>query len=117
MASVEVAKLSPAEKEQLSISYATFILSGTKTEVSKEKLEAVLKAADVKVNANLITAVTKALKGKDVSSFIGGIGGGSSSSAPQPAADTKKPAAKKDDKPAPPPPEEEEEMDMGGIFD
>lgn len=99
MASVAVASLSPAEKEQLAVSYAAFVLSGSGAEVNAASLTAVLQASGVTVSAGLLNAVTKALKGRNVSEFFGGVsvGGGSSgaSSAPQPAqgkaAETKAP--------------------------
>jgi ribosomal protein L12E/L44/L45/RPP1/RPP2 len=99
MASVAVASLSPAEKEQLAVSYAAFVLSGSGAEVNAASLTAVLQASGVTVSAGLLNAVAKALKGRKVSEFFGGIsvGGGSSgaSSAPQPAqgkaAETKAP--------------------------
>lgn len=114
-----------AEKEQLAVSYAAFVLSGSGADVTADSLNAVLHAAGVTANSTLVNAVAKALKGRHVTDFFGGVGGGSApaESAPTPAPAAKeaaKPAAKVADKPAPPPPppkEEEEDMDMGGLFD
>lgn len=66
MASVAVSQLSQAEKEQLAISYAAFVLSGTGAEVNQASLNAVLQAAGTSVSAGLISAVSKALKGRNV---------------------------------------------------
>lgn len=110
-----------AEKEQLAVSYAAFVLSGAGAEVNAESLNAVLNAAGVKVNATLVNAVAKALKGRNVTEFFGSAGSAPAESAP---AATEKPAAKAADKkeakkeapPPPPPKEEEEDMDMGDLF-
>jgi ribosomal protein L12E/L44/L45/RPP1/RPP2 len=98
MASVAVASLSTAEKEQLAVSYAAFVLSGSGAQVTADSLTAVLKASGVNVSAGLLNAVAKALKGRNVTEFFGGVsvsGGSSGSSAPQPAqtkaAETKAP--------------------------
>jgi len=119
-----------AEKEQLAVSYAAFVLSGSGAEVNENSLKAVLKASGVNVSASLVAGVAKALKGRNITEFFGSVGGGS---APAEAAEVKtgKPAEKKDEKKddkkkeekkkeAPPPPpklEEDEGMDMGGLFD
>lgn len=66
MASVAVANLSPAEKEQLAVSYAAFVLSGSGAEVNAASLTAVLQASGVSVSAGLLNAVAKALKGRKV---------------------------------------------------
>lgn len=124
MASVPVEKLSQTERDQLAISYAAFILQGSGAEVNADSLNAVLKAAGVAANAGLVSAVAKALKGRNVTEFFGGVGGGSAatSSAPAstPVAETKaasKPQEKAKEAPPPPPPAaEEEDMDMGDLF-
>lgn len=96
-----------AEKEQLAVSYAAFILSGAGAEVTADSLNAVLAAAQVTVNPTLVKAVAKALKGKSVTDFFGSVGGSApAASTPAPAAEKKaeKPAEKKVEKQAPPPP-------------
>ena len=123
MASVAADKLPQAERDQLAICYAAFVLEGSGAAVTADALKAVLKAANLTVDANLVNAVAKALKNKKVTEFFGGVGGGAAG--PAPAA--QKTADKKADKPAkeaakvapppPPPAAEEEEMDMGGLFD
>lgn len=119
MASKPVAQLSDAERDQLAVSYASFVISGQGAQVNVESLAAVLKAANVKVADNLVKAVGKALVGKNVTEFFGGVGAGSGSGSAPVAED--KPAAKKPEQKTqeapPPPPEEEGEMDMGGLFD
>ena len=101
MASVAVGSLSPAEKEQLAVSYAAFVLSGSGAEVNAASLTAVLQASGVTVSAGLLNAVAKALKGRNVTEFFGSVGSApasSGSSAPKPAqtkaAETKAPAKK-----------------------
>lgn len=112
-----------AEKEQLAVSYAAFILSGAGAEITAESLNAVLHASGVAVNSTLVNAVAKALKGRSVTEFFGSAGSAPAESAPAPAADktAAKPAEKKKEEkkeaPPPPPKEEEEDMDMGGLFD
>jgi ribosomal protein L12E/L44/L45/RPP1/RPP2 len=91
MATVAVSQLSPVEKEQLAISYASFVLSGSGAEVNQESLNAVLKAANITVSNGLVNAVSKCLKNKNVTEFFGSVGGGSAESAPQQSAP---PAAK-----------------------
>jgi len=113
-----------AEKEQLAVSYAAFVLSGSGAEITADSLNAVLKAAGVPANPTLVNAVAKALKGRNVTEFFGSTGSApAAESAPAPAADkgAAKPAAKVEEKkkeapPPPPPKEEEEDMDMGDLF-
>lgn len=97
MASVAVGQLSQTEKEQLAISYAAFVLSGTGAEVNQASLTAVIQASGVTVSSGLLNAVAKALKGRNFSEFFGSVGGGSSApttSAPvtQAKTETKAPA-------------------------
>lgn len=73
-----------AEKEQLAVSYAAFILSAQGAPITQESLNAVLAAANQKVSANLVSAIVKGLSGKQITDFFGSVGG---SSAPAPAAD------------------------------
>ena len=94
MASVPADKLSAAERDQLAICYASFVLSGAGSEINADSLTAVLKAASLTVNANLVKAVAKALKGKNVSDYFGSVGGGAA-----PAAPAEKAASKPAEKP------------------
>ena len=123
MASKPVAQLSATEKEQLAVSYASFIISSQGADVTADSIKNVLKAANVSASEPLVKAFAKILKGKSATDFIGAVGSGSGSGSAQPAA-TSAPAAdikqEKGGKTAPPPPPpaaEEEEMDMGGLFD
>jgi ribosomal protein L12E/L44/L45/RPP1/RPP2 len=92
MASVAVGKLSQTEKEQLAISYAAFVLSGTGAEVNQASLTAVLQASGVTVSSGLLNAVAKALKGRNVSEFFGSVGSGSSASTTSALTTQSKPA-------------------------
>ena len=117
MASVAVEKLDPAERDQLAVSYAAFVLSGQGADITADNLAAVLKAANLNVAANLLNAVAKALVGKNVTDFFGSMGGGSAAPASAPAAaKTAAPEPAKQTPPPPPPAEEEEDMDMGDLF-
>ena len=96
MASVAVDKLSTAEKEQLAVSYAAFVLNGQGAAVDADSLKAVLKAASVEVSSSLINAFAKTLQNRNISDFFGSVGGGgsapaaSSSSGSAPAKATEK---------------------------
>lgn len=118
MASVPSDKLSSAERDQLAICYASFVLSGAGAEVTADSLNAVLKAAGLSANSVLVNAVAKALKGKSVSEFFGSVGGGAPAPAPVAEKPANKPAEKPKEaaKPPPPPAEEEEDVDMGDLF-
>lgn len=84
MASKPVAQLNAAEKEQLAVSYAAFVLSGQGAQVTADSINNVLKAAGLTASANLVKAFAKTLSTRDVKEFLGSVGGGSA-----PAADTK----------------------------
>jgi ribosomal protein L12E/L44/L45/RPP1/RPP2 len=111
-----------AEKEQLAVSYAAFILSGAGAEITADSLNAVLHASGVAANATLVSAVAKALKNRSITEFFGSTGSAPAEHAPaadKPAAKTadKKEEKKKEAPPPPPPPkDEEEDMDMGDLF-
>lgn len=132
MASVPADKLSHAEKDQLAVSYAAFILQGSGADINADSLNAVLKAAGLKPDHGLVNSVAKALKGRNVTDFFGAVGAGEA--APAKGAETK-PAETKAEKggdkggkgdkgkdkpqappPPPPPAAEEEEVDMGDLF-
>ena len=81
MASVAVDKLSTAEKEQLAVSYAAFVLNGQGAAVDADSLKAVLKAASVDVSSSLINAFAKTLQNRNISDFFGSVGGGSAPAA------------------------------------
>lgn len=118
MASKPVAQLSIAERDQLAVSYAAFVLSGQGAQVNPESLETVLKAANIDVSANLVRAVGKALTGRNVNDFFGSCASTPASSSTEPVAE--KPKEKQEEKQPEKPKEpevEDEEMDMGGLFD
>ena len=104
MASKPVAQLNATEKEQLAVSYASFIISAQGSDVTVDSINNVLKAANLNASAELVKAFAKTLKGKKIDEFLGSVGGGSA-----PAATTTAPVAetktdKKAGKSAPPPP-------------
>jgi ribosomal protein L12E/L44/L45/RPP1/RPP2 len=83
-------------KTQLAYSYATLLLADSEKPVNAANLEAVVKAAGLKVDANWTASIEKALKGKDINTwFSGGGAGGASSSSSAPAKSA--PAAKKEE--------------------
>jgi ribosomal protein L12E/L44/L45/RPP1/RPP2 len=67
------------------VSYAAFVLSAQGAAITADSVNAVLAAAKVKANANLVSAVVKALSGRNINEFFGSVSGGSS--APAPAAE------------------------------
>jgi ribosomal protein L12E/L44/L45/RPP1/RPP2 len=100
MSSTAVASLSPAEVQQLSLSYAAFILSDAGAKVNAQTLQAVLDAAGLKTEKLWVDLFSKALTKTPVESFFS-LGGGAAGAAPAaaeaPAKEEKK-DAKKDDK-------------------
>lgn len=126
MSTIPAHQLSNAEKEQLAVSYAAFVLSAQDAEVTPDSINAVLAAANIKASQSLVKAFSKILASRKVTDFCGAIGGGSATtSAPTTTTSApkndggKKGAESKKEAPPPPPPaaEEEEDMDMGGLFD
>jgi ribosomal protein L12E/L44/L45/RPP1/RPP2 len=131
MASKPVAQLSAAEKEQLAVSYAAFVLSGQGAQVTADSINAVLTAAGLTANAGLVKAFAKTLSTRNVKDFLGSVGGSGPAETKAEAKEDKKKDAPKDNKdagkdakggknvppPPPPPPQEEEDMNMGGLFD
>ncbi len=130
MASKPVAQLNAAEKEQLAVSYAAFVLSGQGAQVTADSINAVLTASGLTANANLVKAFAKTLATRNVKEFLGSVGGSGSAETKADTKEDKKKDAPKDNKdagkdtkaaknapPPPPPPQEEEDMNMGGLFD
>merc|ERR1712134_7068 len=120
MAHVETSQLSQTELAELACSYAALILHDDGQDITSDKLNKLIKAANVKVENYWAKYFAKALSGKDISSFFN-FGGSSAPAASAPAASSSapaaagKPAASKEPEPAPPA-EEEEDMDMGDLF-
>jgi large subunit ribosomal protein LP1 len=127
MASKPANQLNAAEKEQLAVSYAAFVLSGQGAQVTADSINNVLKAANLTASQGLVKAFAKTLATRSVHDFLGAVGGGSAPAAEaKPAKDDKKEkdapkdAGKGKNVPPPPPPPpaaEEDDMDMGGFFD
>lgn len=76
MASKPVAQLNAAEKEQLAVSYAVFVLSGQGAQVTADSINNVLKAAGLTASAGLVKAFAKTLSTRNVKDFLGSVGGG-----------------------------------------
>lgn len=76
MASKPVAQLNAAEKEQLAVSYAAFVLSGQGAQVTADSINNVLKAAGLTASAGLVKAFAKTLSTRNVKDFLGSVGGG-----------------------------------------
>lgn len=66
MASKPVAEISAAEKEQLAVSYAAFVLSAQGANVTADSIEAVLKAANLQASKSLVKAFSKLLTNRKV---------------------------------------------------
>ena len=95
MSSTSVDKLSPAEVQQLSLSYAAFLLADAGAKVNAQSLQGVLDAAGIKSEKLWIDLFAKTLASRPVESFFGVSGGASSAAGSAPAA---KEAAKKEEK-------------------
>ena len=111
MASKPIAQVSATEKEQLAVSYASFILSSQGADVTSDSIKAVLKAANLNASDSLIKAFAKTLSNRPVTEFFGSVGSGAPSATEAPvAADKKadKPGKGATAPPPPPPPAEEE---------
>lgn len=126
MASVPANQLSDPEKQQLAVSYASFVLHGVGAQINAATIAAVLKAAGINTEQTLVNAVSKTLADKKPTDFCSVGGGSGSAPAAESAKEDKKKGGDKADKgkdkaapppPPPPPAAEEEEMDMGGLFD
>ena len=118
MASKPSNQLNAAEKEQLAVSYAAFVLSGQGAQVTVDSINNVLKAANLTASQGLIKAFAKTLSTRSVSDFLGSVAGSAPASSEPAKADDKKAKdapkdAGKDAKggknvppPPPPPPQE-----------
>ena len=111
--------------KELACVYAALILHDEGLEISADKISALLKAANVEVEAYWPTLFAKLCKGKDMDTLIssvgsassgggGGGGGGGGDAAPAAGGGGAAPAAEKAKEPEP----EEEEEEMGfDLFD
>lgn len=96
MSNVEVAKLEPAAKSQLVLSYAALVLGSSDVQITEENLRKVVEASGNKTDEKLLKAFAQILHGKDVKKFFtcGGSGGGSTETKAEVV--EKKPEAKKE---------------------
>jgi len=106
---------------ELAVSYAALILADDQLDITADKLQTIIKAADVEVEPIWTTLFAKALEGKDVKDILLNVGsGGGAAAAPAaggaaaggaaPAAEAKE-EEKEEEK-------EESDEDMGfGLFD
>lgn len=81
MASKPANQLNAAEKEQLAVSYAAFILSGQGAQVTADSINNVLKAANLTASQGLVKAFAKTLATRSVNDFLGSVGGSGSAPA------------------------------------
>jgi len=117
MASVEVSKLSQAEREELLCSYAALILHDEKADIAADNINKLVKAAGGEVEAYWPTLFARALKSvqigdllKNASAAPAAAPAGAGSASPKKGSASPKKEAKKE--------EEEEAGDMGfSLFD
>jgi len=110
-----------ASVEELAVVYSALILQDDDIAITAEKLQTVLKAANVEVEPYWPTLFAKALEGVDLKGLISNVGSGvgaapaagaGGAAAPAAAAETAKDSKKEEAA------EESEEDDMGfGLFD
>merc|ERR1712137_187144 len=108
------APTSPAEKEELAMSYAALILHDDGLPITEENLEKILAAANVKVQPFWPRVFAKILDGKDADTINDIIMGGGAAAAggAAPAEEAPKEEAPTEEE------EEESDEDMGfGLFD
>lgn len=74
----------------IAVSYAALVLADDGVEITSDKLQTLLKAANVDVEPIYATLFAKALEGKDVKDLLLNVGGASSAA---PAASSSAPAA------------------------
>lgn len=118
MASVEVAKLSQAEKDELLCSYAALILHEEQAEISPENITKLVKAAGGEVESYWPMLFARALKNVSVSDLL--KAGAAPAAAPAAAAGSASPSKKAAQSPkaAAKKEEDEEAGDMGfSLFD
>lgn len=74
----------------IAVSYAALVLADDNVEITSDKLQTLLKAANVEVEPIYSTLFAKALEGKDVKDLLLNVGGAASAA---PAASGSAPAA------------------------
>merc|ERR1711982_31715 len=104
-----------SDKSELAIVYASLILASGGLEVTAERLESVVKSANVEVESYWYSLFAKALEGKDVNELVSNAGSAAPSSAGAAAAgDAAAPAAEEKKEES----EDESSEEMGlGMFD
>ena len=108
---VNIAALSPAEKEDLVTSLATLILHDAGAEISADNLNAIITASGNEVQPYWGNLISSFVEGKDLDEFLlkPGMGGGAPAAA---AGGDAAPAVVEEEEE-----EEEEEEDVGGAGD
>ncbi|KAF9928299.1 hypothetical protein BGZ65_006342 [Modicella reniformis] len=102
----------------LATSYAALILTDDNIEITSDKLQTLLKAANVEVESIWITLFVKALEGKDVAAMLSNVGAGGAAPAAASGAPAAGGAAVEEKKEEKEEPKEESDEDMGfGLFD
>jgi large subunit ribosomal protein LP1 len=117
--------LSAAQKEEVAVTYASLILHDDGAAVTAEKLNAILEAANIKVQPFLPKFFARVLEKQNIEDFLaagasGGSGGAAPAAAPvaEAASAPKEAAPAKEEKKEEKKVEEEEDEDMGfGLFD
>merc|ERR1712124_166726 len=107
MASVEAAKLSKADHDELCCSYAALMLHDDGVEITAEKLSKVIKASGNEVEPYWPMLFAKALKSANISDLLTNVGSAGAGPAAGGAAEVVE--EKKEEK------EEVEDVDMGGL--
>jgi large subunit ribosomal protein LP1 len=107
---------------ELAVSYAALILADDNVDITAEKLQSLLKAANVQdVEPIWTTLFSKALEGKDVKDLLLNVGSGAGAAAAPSGAGAGAPgggAAPEEKEEKEEEPEEESDEDMGfGLFD
>merc|ERR1712187_626950 len=108
MASVDVAKLSKDDKDELVCTYAALLLHDAELGITADKLNKIIKASGNEVEQYWPGLFAKALEGQAIGALLTNVGSAG------PAAGDAGEAKKEEEKPK----EEEEEanVDMGGLF-
>eukprot|EP01115_Flamella_aegyptia_P011821 TRINITY_DN56828_c0_g1_i1.p1 TRINITY_DN56828_c0_g1~~TRINITY_DN56828_c0_g1_i1.p1 ORF type:complete len:113 (-),score=91.20 TRINITY_DN56828_c0_g1_i1:46-384(-) len=111
-----------AEVSELACTYAALILADDNVPVTADKINNILKAAGVEVEAYWPGLFARVLKDKKVEDLVANVGGAAPAAtgavAPAQAAASDKKEDKKEDKKKKEEPKEEEDEDMGlGLFD
>jgi len=110
-------------RDELACVYSALILQDDEVAITAEKIQTILKAANVDVEPYWPGLFAKALEGVDVKGLITNIGSGAGSgpavaAAPAASGGAAAKEDKKEDKKKKEEPEEEEDDDMGfGLFD